>query len=100
MSRRPVDGRCRRHSCSRLMLETAAVLHGHRGEEPEGGVLEDGGKLFVLLPDTVLEVAEDDDAGLGTVGGEVLVTFDAHDAHGGDGFGNALGKASKAAILC
>ena len=38
---------------------------GHRCEEPEGGLLEDGGKLCVFLPNAVLEVAEDYDAGLG-----------------------------------
>ena len=78
---------------------TAAVLHGHRGEDPEGGVLEDRGKHFVLLPDAVLEVAEDDDAGLGTIGREVLIPLDGHGAHGGDDFGNALGEATKTAIL-
>ena len=58
-----------------------------------------GGKPFVLQPDTVLEVAEDYDAGLGTVRGEVLDALDGNDAHGRDGFGNALWKATKAAIL-
>ena len=81
------------------LLGTAAVLHGHRGEEPEEGVLEDGGKLFILLLDAVLEAAKDYDAGLGTVGGEVLVALECRDAHGRYGFGDALGKATNVVIL-
>ena len=37
--------------------------------------------------------------GVAPEGGALTSQLDGHDAHGGDGFGNALGKASKAAIL-
>ena len=88
------------HDALPICRETlAAVFHGHRCEKPEGGVLEDGGKLFVLLPDAVLVVAKDYDAGLGTVVGEVLAALNGHDAHGGNGFGNAHRNTKKAALL-
>ena len=60
--------------------------------------MEDGGKLLVLLPYAVLEVIDDYDAGLDMIGSQVLVALDCHDAHDENGFGNALGKAMKAAI--
>ena len=51
------------------LLEAVTRLHSHGNEKLEGGVLKDGGILLALLARAILEVAEDDDAGLGGRGG-------------------------------
>ena len=62
-------------------------------------MLQDGGILLVLLPMTVLEISKDHNMRLGAVGGQVFVTFYGDDAHGGNGIGDAFGKATEATIF-
>ena len=61
--------------------------------------MKDRSILFTFLPDTVFEVAEDNNARLGAVGSEVLISFNCHNAHGRDGFRHTFREASEAAIF-
>ena len=61
--------------------------------------MEDRGILFTFLPDVVFEVAEDDNARLGAVGSEVLISFNCHSKHGRGGFRHTCREAAEAAIF-
>ena len=61
--------------------------------------MEDRSILFTFLPDAVFEVAEDDNARLGAVGSEVLISFNCHNTHGRDGFRHTFREAAETAIF-
>ena len=80
-------------------VEATTLLHGHGGKKLERENIEDGGILFFLLPYFIPQIAQDHDARLGSVGGQVLVPLGDHYIHGGKGLRDVFGKATKAIIL-
>ena len=71
----------------------------HADDKTEGFGVEHWSITLLFGPYSIFVIAQDYDAGLGTVGGKVLVALEDHDTHGGNGLGNALGKVMKAAVL-
>ena len=81
------------------MPEKTSILGGHRGEEAEGGVLQDQGVFFTFLPEAVLEISQDKDAGLSAVGRHALISLYCHDTHVGNCFGDDFGETAEATIF-
>ena len=81
------------------LFEHATFLSGHGSEEAQRRIHEDRGVFLALLPHPILQVAKDDNAGLRAVGGHVLIALDGENAHGRDGFWDALGQSAETLVL-
>ena len=64
--------------------------HRHAGKKAKGILAKNGSKLLALLPNAVLMIPKDNDAGLGTERPEILILLDSKDTHRGNGAWSTL----------